>query len=289
MSLRCRKMKGFISLVSLVGLFFFTALPGSAIADVTSNGTASIDSLSFSFGGVAVDPATFFNLYQFSSSASQVGLNGVQTEISTGIDYSDGTFANTSITAALSDATGSVTGSASTSTVLGAPSSQSASLNINVNNLGFSTVGLDAPNQAQSEFFGTFSTLTPGLFTVTANYTLTQFLSSNDPMGFVFSDVAASLQLFGYDADGNPLEQAIASAQAGFLNSVNGIGTFQLPTLSGVGTLSLSFDLVPGTYDFASDATATASTVPEPGTFLLFGIGLLVIGASKLKNKITQL
>ena len=125
---------------------------------------------------------------QSSFSSAWVALNGNGNQPSTS-DFIEGAFTTTTFLAFLTDPTGQVTGSATTTA-----SSASASSDIALNN-GPSLADVFI---AQAALTGQFTVLKATQLTVTANYNFNQSLNSVDG-GSAFSDILAGIYLSDFD------------------------------------------------------------------------------------------
>ncbi len=294
------KLKKIVLFVLCTGFLTMMLMPGPIHAtSVTSDGSAFIDwSLaSFSITDAAGAPVATSWSYQSSFSGTYVTLNGAFTDPGSSDAFE--TFAppgptgwvTTKFGASLAAGTNSVTGSAATGpsdsgtvdplTLLPAANQISASANIALNDHGDASVPI-----AQAVLFGIFSIAADGTLTVTVPYTLSQSLVSTSPTGKADSLVSAGLSLFD-DATSALLA---STPDATFFNSISGVSSFGPSSNSG--TLSLSFPLValdqfnaPIFYDFEAQATAIGSAaLPEPGTLLLFGTGLVGLATTVRKR-----
>ena len=161
--------------------------------------------------------------------------------------------------------------------------------------LAISDITLTAPGAAdvfiaQAVFSGQFTVTTAGtLSDIVAPYLLQLNLNS-DVGGFSAGDVSVGLVLSDFDTTDPATGQSLilASDIRSYANSINGLGssTFTESSVrSGVSPANmpdlaiLNFTLSPGiTYDFEAFAatSASATTVPEPGTSYSSGAGWLV-------------
>lgn len=261
-------------------------MPTPGLADSSFNSTFVIDSLTFSrtdldFSTVPGVPAAGTNQYSFSGAA--VTLNGVPTDLaSNSIDNAP--WGSTSHSASLTGATGTVTGSASTTATANALGNLTAPASLSASAVGTRTgpghLSVDVA-QASLTSYGGFTVPTAGDLTITAAYHLAQSLANTDADTMVQSQVFGELLLYGFDAFGNPLNDPLASAIRDLVNAVVGVGTFNFAE---TGTLTLTVPLLANTpYDIVVDGVANGSTapgpppepIPEPSTILLMGSGLL--------------
>ena len=181
-----------------IGLaLLFLSGPSHAIPIASSTGTASIDynSIIFTFNGVASNDGVASGLNWFdltdpanpldtraSFSGTAATLNGYIDPYvySPGINYIDGgPWGNTSDSKALSDLTGSVTGSAYTNYPLDPFADPTLPSLFSSADMNLTTFGFGSLDMGQSVFSGDFTVLTPGTLTVTANFQLSQLLAVN--------------------------------------------------------------------------------------------------------------
>jgi len=287
------------TILFLICLGFLTAIfmpaPGHTLS-VTSSGTASIDWSLVTFSQTLnfIDPVVGDTRTSFSG--AQVQLNGVQTDFANGSDFNTvpGPWANTSIDASISNATGSAIGHADTG-LYGPPPGAPvpfdpanplpanrifASVNNALNTPGSAAL-TGEPNQANAALTGIFTSATGGPLTVTVPYSLALSLFSDTAFGNAASDVFVGLFLFGIDPiSGLPFDDPLASAPAELHNFISGITSF---SASSNGILNLSFSNLlantPYEFDAVATAQATAAT-PEPGTLFLLGSGLIGLGTT---------
>ncbi len=297
------RLKKIVLFVICAGFLAMVFLPGPGHASsVTSDGTAFIDwsAASFSITTAAGAPVATSWSYQSSFSGTYVTLNegftdpGSSDAFETPIPPATSTaWVTTKFGASLAAGSNSVTGSAATGpsdsgavdplTLLPKANQISASANIALNGHGNASVPV-----AQATLFGIFSIAADGTLTVTVPYTLNQSLVSTSPTGKADSLISVGLSLFD-DATSALLA---STPDATFFNSISGVNSFTLPVADQSGTLSLIFPLValdqskaPISYDFEAQATAIGSAaVPEAGTLLLFGTGLVGLATTVRKR-----
>jgi hypothetical protein len=127
---------------------------------------------------------------------------------------------------------------------------------------------------AQAVLSGQFFVTTPTTLSASAAYALAQTLLGVG--GFAYNDVSVSLLLEDFDTGA-----LIAQDQRFFAYNADG-------TYTSNGTLSLPSTLLPiGTYNFEAEAS-TFAQVPEPGSLILIGTGLLGLFAFRKKSSNIQ-